>query len=152
MTPAASWLSVAVLLACSGTDAALQPPRSETLEVLPLTGVDAGPAAFVPFLDEATDFQALDVHDATRDIVRFDATLGAMVSLDGSTMVPGWAVTGNALRWVRSGVAFRVRFGTELGERRAFFTEDAAGTICDLRLYGTDQLGISGTAEIPPNP
>lgn len=152
MTRAPGWLSMAVLLACSGSDAAPSRSRSETRELLPLTGVDAGPAAFVPFADEATDFETLDVHDATRDVVRFDAALGAMVSADGSAVVPGWAVMGNELSWSRSGVAFRVRFGTELGERRAFFTEAAAGTICDLRLYGPDQLGISGTSELPPNP
>lgn len=147
------WLSVVALVACScSDDPAGPPPRSETREARPLIGADAGPAAFVAFFDEATGFQTFDVHDASREIVRFDAALGAMVSLDGSAMIAGWAATDNELSWVRSGVAFRVRFGSELGERRAFFTEAAAGTICDLRLYAPDQLGISGTSELPPNP
>jgi hypothetical protein len=142
----ALWLSLATLLACSGAD------TPETRDVLPLLAGDAGPVELVAFVDESTGFETLDVHDATRDVVRFDAAHGAMVSLDGSVAVSGWATTGNELSWSRSGVAFRVRFGTELGERRAFFTETATGTICDLRLYGPDQLGISGTSELPPNP
>jgi hypothetical protein len=152
MQRAPVWLSLTVLFACSGSDPAPLPPRSETREVLPLAGGDAGPAAFVAFVDDATGFETLDVHDASRDVVRFDAALSAMVSADGSVAIPGWAATGNELSWVRSGVAFRVRFGTELGERRAFFTESATGTICELRLYAPDQLGISGTSELPPNP
>ena len=141
-------LLTALLLACS--DAGGGPP--ETREVLPLGAADAGSAVFVAFVDEATGFQTLDVHDATREIVHFDAARGAMVSADGSAAVSGWGTDGNALSWSRSSIGFRVRFGTELGERRAFFTEDAAGTICDLRLSGPEQLGISGTSERPPNP
>ena len=64
----------------------------------------------------------------------------------------GWSVDGNDLRWSRSGVAFRVQFGTEAGERRAYFTEAGPGTICDLTLAGPDQLFISATSETPPNP
>jgi len=142
---------MAALLACSGSDAAPLPRPPETREVLPLTGLDAGPAAWIAFVDEATGFQTLDVHDATREIVHFDAALGALVSAAGSA-VSGWTVTGNELSWSRSGVPFRVRFGTEQGERRAFFTEAGPGTICDLRVYGPEQLGISGTSELPPNP
>jgi hypothetical protein len=146
------WLASGALLACSGSDAAPQRPRPETLEVLPLTGADAGRAAFVAFVDEATGFQTSDVHDATREVVRFDAALAAMVSPDGSAAVSGWTSTGNELSWSASRVPFRVSFGTEQGERRAFFTEAGTGTICDLRLYGPEQLGISGTREYPPNP
>ena len=151
MLRAPIWLSLAVLLACSGSDMAPLGPRAETRDVLPLTGIDAGSAAFVAFVDETTGFQTSDVHDATREVVRFDAALGAMVALDGSA-VSGWTTEGNELSWALSGVAFRVRFGTEQGERRAFFTESGNGTICDLRLYGPEQLGISGTRELPPNP
>lgn len=151
--PALGWPALAALLACSGSDDAAVPrPRVETREARPRAGVDAGPAAFVAFVDEATGFETLDVHDATRDVVRFDAELGAMVSLDGSVVIRGWVATDDELSWARSGIGFRVRFGTELGERRAFFTETLAGTICDLRLYAPDQLGISGTREFPPNP
>jgi hypothetical protein len=152
MSGRAPWLSLTTLLACSGADDTPAPRASETREILALGGGDAGPVELVAFVDESTGFQTLDVHDATRDVVRFDAAHGTMISLDGSTAVPGWVTAGNELSWSRSGVAFRVRFGTELGERRAFFTEVASGTICDLRLYGPDQLGISGTRELPPNP
>jgi hypothetical protein len=45
-----------------------------------------------------------------------------------------------------------VRFGTEEGERRAYFTEAGPGTICNLRVAGPDVLFISASSETPPNP
>jgi hypothetical protein len=75
-----------------------------------------------------------------------------MVSDASGDAVGGWSVTGNDLRWSRNGGAFRVRFGTEGGERRAYFTEAGPGTICNLTLVGPDMLFISGTRETPPNP
>jgi hypothetical protein len=146
-----SAVSLSLLLACSGSAEPGVAPGRE-VGVLPLGGDDAGAVAFVHFMDEATGFATQDVHDANREIVRFDAEHGAMVSLGSGDAVSGWAATGNELSWSRSGVEFRVRFGTEQGERRAFFTETVAGTICDLRLYGPEQLGISGTSELPPTP
>ena len=85
MASTSRWLSAAaILVACSGSDAAPLQRARETSEVLPLTGLDAGAAALVAFVDEATGFETLDVHDATREIVHFDAARGAMVSADGS--------------------------------------------------------------------
>jgi hypothetical protein len=144
-------LPLTVLLACAGSD---EPGASPTGEVgvLPLGGSDAEAAAFVRFVDDATGFATDEVHDVDREIVRFDTVQGAMVSLDTGDAVSGWAATGNDLSWSRSRVEFQVRFGTEQGERRAFFTETVAGTICNLAVYGPDQLGISGTSQLPPNP
>ena len=140
----------AALLACAGE--ADEPAPAGNVEVLPLAGDDGVPAAFVTFVDEASGLGTQDVRDATREIVRFDAAHASMVLLATGDAVAGWTATGNALSWSRSGVEFQVRFGTEDGERRAFFTETIAGTICDLRLYAPGQLGISGTNELPPNP
>lgn len=109
-------------------------------------------APFVVFSDAATGFMTDAVHDADREIVHFDGTLGAMVSPDSGDAVSGWRVNGTDLRWSRSGVAFRVRFGTEEGERRAYFTEAGPGTICNLSVAGPDVLFISGTNQTPPNP
>lgn len=61
-------------------------------------------------------------------------------------------MTGAELDWARSGIPFRVRFGTEEGERRAYFTEAGPGTICNLTFLGPEQLSIFGTRELPPNP
>jgi hypothetical protein len=106
----------------------------------------AGTAAV--FRDEASDFETSDVHDADREVVHFDVDASSMVK-DGAA-VGGWTTQGNDLSWERSSVAFRVRFGTENGERRAYFTETVTGTICDLGISAPDQLSIFATSEFPP--
>jgi hypothetical protein len=106
----------------------------------------------VLFADPATGFTTREVHDADREIVYFDAERSAMISASSGDAVSGWTTLDNDLRWSRSGVAFRVRFGTEDGVRRAYFTETGNGTICNLTLSGPDTLGIRATAETPPNP
>jgi hypothetical protein len=135
-----------------------------TASAMPAAATPAGPIAradeaaaaedtpFVVFIDAATGFMTDEVHDVDREIVHFDAALGAMVSPESGDAVSGWSVTGADLRWSRSGVAFRVRFGTEEGERRAYFTEAGPGTICNLSLAGPDVLFISGTNQTPPDP
>jgi hypothetical protein len=141
------------LWSCSGSDA---PGTRDASEARPLSAAgDAGPpdpARFSRFVDEATGFTTDAVHDADREIVYFDGALAAMVSGASGDRVAGWSVNGNDLRWSEFGVPFRVRFGTEAGERRAYFTEAGPGTICNLRLVGPDQLFISATNERPPNP
>ena len=133
-------------------------PGSELTVIAPLRvddGSDADASAaprFVRFVDPASGCVTDQVHDVDREIVFFDAALGAMVSLDGGNAVSGWTVEGADLDWSRSGVPFRVRFGTESGARRAFFTEAGPGTICDLTVTGPDLLFISATSETPPNP
>ena len=103
------------------------------------------------FLDAETGFSSARVHDADREVVCFDPTLSTMVSDDGTT-VAEWTASNNDLTWARSSVAFRVRFGSEQGERRAYFTETATGTICDLDIPSPDQLRIFATSELPPEP
>jgi hypothetical protein len=164
---AASWLACS---ACSGSgsDAGAANASSNagasdgatcntTSETLPLTPgaaptVPAEASPYVTFIDCTTGFRTDEVHDADREIVHFDAALEAMVSAASGDSVSGWTVAGADLDWSRSGVSFRVRFGTEAGERRAYFTEAGPGTICNLNLAGPDVLYISGTSETPPNP
>lgn len=128
-----------------------------TSETLPLTPgatptVSAEASPYVTFIDCTTGFRTDEVHDADREIVHFDAALEALVSAASGDSVGGWTVAGADLDWSRSGVSFRVRFGTEAGERRAYFTEAGPGTICNLNVAGPDVLYISGTRETPPNP
>jgi hypothetical protein len=101
------------------------------------------------FQDEASQVSTSEVSDVDREVVRFDEETASMVWSDG-TKVGGWTTNGNDLHWDRSSVAFRVRFGTENGERRAFFTETEAGTICDLDIYAPDQMSIYASSERPP--
>jgi hypothetical protein len=124
----------------AGTEAANAAPASEL------------PQQFVSFVEASSAFSTNEVFDADRERVRFDATRGAMVASANGDSVSGWTTAGNDLRWTGSSVAFRVRFGTESGERRAFFTETASGTICNLSIDGPGSLSIRGTSELPPNP
>lgn len=128
--------------AAAGSGAAEDPPASE-----PATQPDP---ALVRFVDPATGLETHEVHDANRDIVHFDRERGAMVWAASGDTVSGWTTTGVDLDWDRSGVAFRVRFGTENGERRAYFTETDAGTICDLDIRAEDVLSIRATSQRPP--
>jgi hypothetical protein len=105
---------------------------------------------YVTFVDPDSGFGTVEVHDADRQVVHFDAERQAMIwSLSGDA-VRGWSTRGSDLSWNRSGVAFRVRFGSEAGERRAYFTETDRGTICNLTITAPESLSISATGETPP--
>jgi hypothetical protein len=101
----------------------------------------------VVFADPDTGFMTGDVYDATREIVRFDAEREAMVAVATGDSVSGWGTDGNDLGPFGS---FRVRFGSEGGQRRAYFTETGNGTICNLVLTGPEMLDIYATSEQPP--
>jgi hypothetical protein len=163
------FLCCAAIWACGDTDTAdvVQPPSgtatgacgNELTQIAPLVVDDttsdptSGDAPrFVRFVDPTSGCVTDRVHDADRELVFFDAALSAMVTLDGGNTVSGWTVNGADLAWSRSGVRFRVRFGTEDGERRAYFTETGPGTICNLNVAGPDVLFISATSQTPPNP
>jgi len=147
-------------MACSGSDSAGGSTDGEPSSAAgALNPCGAAPDAatpevspYVTFVDCVTGFRTDEVHDADREIVHFDATLEAMISAASGVSVGGWTVAGSDLDWSRSGVPFRVRFGTEEGERRAYFTEAGPGTICNLTVAGPDVLFISATRETPPNP
>jgi hypothetical protein len=138
----------------AGSDADGCSTMTETLPLAPVATptVPAADSPYVTFVDCATGFRSDEVFDADREVVRFDAELDAMVSAASGDSVSGWTVAGVDLDWSRSGVSFRVRFGTEAGERRAYFTEAGPGTICNLSVAGPDLLYISATSETPPNP
>jgi len=144
------WLVLLAAAGCSeANDAAYGSvaPVSTVSSILP-----SGDETFVTFVDETTSFMTSEVYDADREIVSFDPARRTLVFLATGEAVSGWSVTDGDLDWTRSGVAFRVRFGTEGDSRRAYFTERGPGTICNLSLAGPDSLGISATNERPPNP
>ena len=99
--------------------------------------------------DKQPRFSETGNGEKTYTVIRFDSNGSAMVNASG-TRVTGWTTQGNDLDWDRNGVDFRVLFGAEAGERRAYFTETGSGTICDLSIAGPDQLTISSTSEPPP--
>lgn len=88
---------------------------------------------FVLFQDPDSSFSTRDVRDVDEEIVRFDSETNSIVwAEDGSSYQAGaWTVNGTLLGAAGS---FQVRFGTRDGERRAYFTETAPATICDIRV------------------
>lgn len=149
------WLS-----ACSGSEStqglALEPrgasPNGLTSDSTSAEAPEQFRPEWVTFMEPGSDVETQSVRDADRDVVHFDLESGAMVWSANADEVSGWVAEGNDLHWDRSGVAFRVRFGSEAGHRLAFFTETGAGTICDLEVTAPEQLSISATRETPPNP
>ena len=108
------WLSMAALVSVGLPSCAL--PVGMT--------VDAATLDFVQFDDPDSDFATMDV----RDIGRFDAAKEQMISVADSLTFEGLDVEGNRL----GGGFFTVRFGTEDGQRKAYFTETDPPTICDI--------------------
>ncbi len=103
------------------------------------------------FTDPKTGYLTTDIYDFNGDIIRINTRDHSMIWLqNGSSYFEGrYTVTGDQL--LRDDQFFQVRFGTEGGQRKAFFTEAAKKTICDIRLVG-DNLRIFATPARVPNP
>ncbi len=98
-----------------------------TVDADSVAGTDASLAKFA---DPDSGFETTDVRDVDGEIMQFDTETNELVwQLDGSR-IANWQVQGTSL--LPNGGEFRVRFGTQDGERRAFFTEVSPPTICDL--------------------
>jgi hypothetical protein len=104
----------------------------------------------VTFSDPDSDFETSQVLDADRELMQFDAGHSSLVWAADGARIEGWVAQGDELSWTGSGVAFQVRFGSEAGERHAYFTEAERGTICNLEVNAAGQLSIFGTSELPP--
>lgn len=107
--------------------------------------VDSDAFAFVVFEDPDSDFSTSDVRDVDGEIVRIDAAKQQLFWVNDSLAFDGFDVNGNEL----AAGFFTVRFGTEDGERRAFFTETNPPTICDIEAPG-GMLRISSTSVTVP--
>jgi hypothetical protein len=100
-----------------------------------------GGADLVVFEDPDSDFSTTDVMDVNGDIVRLDGARGELIWVADGTTDSGWEINGNVLG---ADGFFTVAFGTENGERGAYFTETDRATICDLRL-DNGEIKISAT-------
>jgi hypothetical protein len=129
------------LAGCGGSDSAPTAPSTTTQ---PPTQPPPAPVQLAMFSDPASSFSTSDVRDVQdvpEQIVRFDVASNSLIwKADGRTF-PGYPVSGN---FVAEDKHFQVRFGTKDGERRAYFTETASATICDIAVSG-GQLSISPT-------
>jgi len=103
------------------------------------------------FTDPTTGFTTTDIYDVDGDIVRVNTSEDSLVwDANGMSYSQGVFPVLDGI-FLGSNRFFQVRFGTENGQRKAFFTETAAGTICDIRLNGAD-LQIFATSVQVPNP
>ena len=102
-------------------------------------------ANFVVFQDPDSEFSTTDVLDVDAEIVRFDDANGQIIWAEDGTTEGGWNINGNLLQ----GGFFTVAFGTENGQRGAYFTETATATICDIRLSGGDIQILPTTTPVP---
>ncbi len=128
------------IAACGGSGSVVAPP--------PPPPQPPAPVQLVVFRDPDSNFTTSDIRDVQDQIVRFDMTSNALIWAADGRSFQGYPVSGNFLRADR---AFQVRFGTKDGERRAYFTETVATTICDIEIVG-GQLVISPTSvKVPGN-
>lgn len=108
-------------------------------------------STYAVFEDPDSDFSTVNVYDATRELFHFDAVVPAMVNDETGDRHSGWLVEGLQLGPNNGSFGnYQIRFGTEFGERRAYFTEFNPPTICNLTLSGPEELSISRTSEEPP--
>ena len=102
-------------------------------------------ADLVVFEDPDSDFSTSDVMDVDGEIVRLDGARGELIWVADGTTEGGWDIDGNLL----GNGFFTVAFGTENGQRGAYFTETAPATICDIRVVNGD-IRISRTTILVP--
>jgi hypothetical protein len=125
------------LAGCGGSDSAPTAPSTTTQP--PPAQVE-----LAVFTDPSSSFSTSDVRDVQdvpEQIVRFDVASNSLIWKADGRSFPGYPVSGN---FVASDKHFQIRFGTKDGERRAYFTETASATICDIAVTG-GQLMISPT-------
>lgn len=130
-------LALATLLvcvgACSGDDDSPTAPTTPTLTL-------------ALFADPAGGFSTTDVRDSEGEIVRFTVD-GLLVWPPTMATFGGFPVAGNLIGPTQG---FEIRFGTEGGQRRAYFTERGPGTICDIDLIN-GMINISPTSQTVPS-
>jgi len=102
---------------------------------------------FATFTDSDSEFATQDVRDVDNEIVHFDSVRKSIVYVATGVeyQVGSWTVNGNLL----GGGFFQVRFGTVLGEHRAYFTETGSGTICNFVVTPTSFSIFATSTQVP---
>jgi hypothetical protein len=132
--------TVVVLMAVGGVGGCGDSDSAPTAPSPP-TPPPPAPVQLAVFTDPASGFSTSDVRDVQEQIVRFDMTSNSLIWAADGRSFSGYPVSG---LFIRADRFFQVRFGTKDGQRRAYFTETVATTICDIEIAG-GQLVISPT-------
>jgi hypothetical protein len=128
------------LAGCGGSNPAPTASPSPSPTPSPTPPAPA-PVQLAMFTDPASSFSTQDVRDVQEQIVQFDVANNTLIWKADGRSFPGYPVSDN---FIGSDKHFQIRFGTKDGERRAYFTETASATICDIEVTG-GQLMISPT-------
>lgn len=99
------------------------------------------------FNDPRGGFSTSDVRDSEGDVVRFTVD-GRLVWPPTMATFAGFPVAGN---FIGPTQGFEIRFGTENGQRRAYFVERGPDTICDIDVVN-GMINVSPTSRTVPNP
>jgi hypothetical protein len=132
---------IAGTVGCGDSDSTPTTPTTSTPPPPP-----PGPVQLAVFTDPSSTFSTSDVRDSEDEIVRFDVTTSSLIWAADGRLFSGYPVSG---LFIRADRFFQVRFGTKDGERRAYFTEAAAGTICDVEIVGGQPVITSTTVTVP---
>ena len=104
------------------------------------------PPQVLAVFSEPSGFMTSDVRDVQGQIVRFDTANHALIWAATDRSFSGYPVSGN---FIGSNRAFQVRFGTEAGERRAYFTETGPETICDIDVVNGQLIILPTNVRVP---
>ena len=137
-----SFALASALTGCGGSPSTPTTPSQTPAATVPTPG----PVQLAMFSDPASSFTTSDVRDVQDQIVRFDVTGNTLIWAADGRSFAGYPVSGNFLG---AGQNFQVRFGTKGGERRAYFTETVATTICKVEVVGGQLLVTPTTVHVP---
>jgi hypothetical protein len=130
------------LAGCGGSGSTPTTPTPTT----PTPPTPPAQVQLVVFTDTGATFSTSDVRDVHDQIVRFDMTSNSLIWVADGRSFTGYPVSGNFMRADKS---FQVRFGTKDGERRAYFTETVATTICDIEIVGGQLVILPTSVTVP---
>lgn len=135
---------IAAVSGCGGSSGST--PTTPSSPTPPAPPPPPAPVQLAVFSDPASSFMTSDVRDSEEEIVRFDVANNALIWASDGRSFSGYPVNG---LFIRADRFFQVRFGTKDGERRAYFTEAVATTICDVEIVN-GQLVITPTSLTVP--
>jgi hypothetical protein len=104
------------------------------------------PVQIAVFSDPPSSFMTSDVRDVQGQIVQFDTANNALIWAADSRSFSGYPVSGT---FIGADRAFQVRFGTDAGERRAYFTETGPETICDIDVVNGQLVILPTNVRVP---